>query len=62
MDLQQQLAVNQQGILAAEILVKNNKELIRNVDRGINVTVSALETAVAVALTLNNQKLVLEPA
>lgn len=60
MDLQQLLAVCQQGILAAEILIRNNKELIRNVDRGINVTVSALETAVAVALALSNQKLVLD--
>jgi uncharacterized protein YaaN involved in tellurite resistance len=60
MDLQQQLAVNQQGVLATEIVVRNNRELIRGVDRAINVTVSALEVAVAVALALANQRIVLD--
>jgi len=32
-DLQQQLAVNQQGVLAIELVIRNNKELIRGVDR-----------------------------
>lgn len=59
-DLQQQLAVNQQGVLAIELVVRNNRELIRGVDRAINVTVSALSVAVTVALALNNQKLVLD--
>ncbi len=60
MDLQQQLAVNQQGVLATEIVVRNNRELIRGVDRAIDVTVSALQVAVAVALALANQQIVLE--
>ncbi len=59
MDLQQQLAVNQQGVLAIEIIIRNNKELIRGVDRALNVTVSALQTAVTVALALGHQKVVL---
>jgi len=60
MDLQQQLAVNQQGVLAIEIIRRNNRELIRGVDRAVNVTVNALQVAVTVALALNNQKIVLD--
>ena len=56
MDLQQQLAVNQQGVLAAEIIIRNNKELIRGVNRALNVTVSALQVGVTVAVALANQK------
>ena len=52
LDLQQQLAVNQQGVLAIEIIIRNNRELIRGVDRAIDVTVSALQVAVTVALAL----------
>lgn len=60
MDLQQQLAVNQQGIIAAEIIIRNNKELVRGVNRALNVTVTALEVAVTTALALADQKIVLE--
>lgn len=59
MDLQQQLAVNQQGILSIEIIIRNNLELIRGVNRAIDVTVSALQVAVTVALALAHQKIVL---
>ncbi len=59
-ELQQQLAVNQQGVLAVEIIIRNNKELIKGVDKGINVTVNALNVAVTVALALANQKIVLD--
>lgn len=59
-DLQQQLAVTQQGVLALEVLIRNNRELVRGVDRAINVTTSALNVAVTVALALANQRLVLE--
>lgn len=58
-DLQQQQIVNQQGVLSLELIVRNNRELIRGVDRAINVTVAALNVAVTVALALANQKLVL---
>jgi uncharacterized protein YaaN involved in tellurite resistance len=59
-DLQQQLAINQQGVLAIELVVRNNQELIRGVDRAINVTVGALQVAVTVALALAHQKIVLD--
>ncbi|KAB7627675.1 toxic anion resistance protein [Alkalilimnicola sp. S0819] len=59
-DLQQQLAVSQQGVLALEVVIRNNRELMRGVDRALNVTVSALNVAVAVAMALANQRLVLD--
>ena len=59
-DLQQQQAVSQQGVLALEVIIRNNRELMRGVDRAIHVTVSALTVAVAVALALANQRLVLD--
>jgi uncharacterized protein YaaN involved in tellurite resistance len=60
MDFQQLLVVNQQGIVAMEVIRKNNLELIRAVDRAENVTVAALRTAVTVAGALYNQRIVLE--
>lgn len=60
MDLQQQLAVSLQGVLAMEIIVRNNKELVRGVDRALTVTISALQVAVTAALALANQKIVLD--
>jgi len=60
MDLQQMVVVNNQGIIAMEIIQRNNKELMRGVDRAKNVTVSALRTAVMVASALYNQKIVLK--
>ncbi|MFA7428537.1 MAG: toxic anion resistance protein [Rhodospirillaceae bacterium] len=59
-DLHQQLSVSQQGVLALEVVIRNNRELVRGVDRAINVTVSALNVAVTVALALANQRLVLD--
>lgn len=59
-DLQQQLAVNQQGVLALEIIIRNNRELIRGVHRAIDVTVNALQVAVTVALALAHQRIVLD--
>lgn len=59
-DLQQQLAVNQQGVLAAEIIIRNNKELSRGVNRALNVTVTALEVGATVAIALANQKIVMD--
>ncbi|MCF8060409.1 MAG: toxic anion resistance protein [Bacteriovoracaceae bacterium] len=60
MDFQQQLAVVQQGIISIEIIQRNNKELIRGVDRSLNVTVNALQVAATVAIALNNQKIVMD--
>ncbi|MCI4626987.1 MAG: toxic anion resistance protein [Candidatus Magnetoovum sp. WYHC-5] len=59
-DLLQQLAVNQQGVMAIEIIMRNNKELIRGVNRALSVTLSSLQVAVTVALALANQKIVLD--
>lgn len=60
MDFQSLLAVNQQSIIAMDIIRKNNLELIRAVDRAKTVTVTALRTAVTIAGALYNQKIVLE--
>jgi len=59
-DLQQQLVVNQQGIMAMDLIIRNNVELMRGVDRATNVTVSALQVAVTLALALANQRVTLE--
>ncbi len=59
-DLQQQLLVNQQGYLTMEMIIRNNKELIRGVNRALTTTVSALQVGVTLALALANQKIVLE--
>ena len=60
MDMQQMIVVNYQGIIAMEVVRRNNKELIRGVDRAKNVTITALRTAVMVASALYNQKIVLK--
>lgn len=60
MDLQQQMAVNQQGVFAIEVLKRNNKELVRGIDRAKLVTLSALKVAIIVAQALADQKLVLD--
>lgn len=59
-DLLTQLAVSVQGYLALDVLIKNNLELMKGVDRASTTTVSALRTAVLVAQALGNQKLVLD--
>ncbi|GEM00395.1 toxic anion resistance protein [Cellulomonas terrae] len=59
-DLLTQLAVSIQGYLAIDIIIKNNIELIKGVDRATTTTVAALRTAVIVAQALNNQRLVLD--
>ncbi|MDR0783362.1 MAG: toxic anion resistance protein [Propionibacteriaceae bacterium] len=59
-DLLTQLAVSIQSYLSIDIIIKNNIELIKGVDRASTTTVSALRTAVIVASALGNQKLVLD--
>ncbi|NHA68887.1 toxic anion resistance protein [Phycicoccus flavus] len=59
-DLLTQLAVSIQSYLAIDIVMKNNVELIKGVDRATTTTVGALRTAVIVAQALGNQKLVLD--
>ncbi len=60
MDFQQLQVVNQQGIVAMDVVRRNNLELIRAVDRAEHVTVASLRTAVTVAGALYNQRIVLE--
>jgi uncharacterized protein YaaN involved in tellurite resistance len=60
MDMQQMIVVNQQGVMATELVIRNNKELMRGVERAKNVTISALNTSVMVAGALYNQKIVLK--
>lgn len=59
-DLQQLQLVNQQGILAMDVVRRNNMELIRAVNRAQSVTVASLRVAVTVAGALYNQQIVLE--
>ena len=59
-DLQQQIVVNQQGVISIEVIIRNNKELVRGVNRALNVTMSALQVAVTLALALADQKIVLD--
>ena len=59
-DLLTQLAVSIQSYLAIDIIIKNNLELIKGVDRASTTTISALRTAVIVAQALASQKLVLD--
>lgn len=59
MDLQQQLAVNQQGVLATEVIIRNNRELVIGVNRALNVTITALNTAATLQIALQHQKKVL---
>jgi len=59
-DLLTQLAVSIQNYLAIDVVIKNNLELIKGVDRASTTTISALRTAVIVAQALGNQKLVLD--
>ncbi|MFZ3130510.1 MAG: toxic anion resistance protein [Desulfosporosinus sp.] len=60
MDMQQMIVVNQQGVMAIEVVIRNNKELMRGVERAKNVTISALKISVMVAGALYNQKIVLK--
>lgn len=59
-DMQQQMAVQQQSIIATEMIIRNNKELIRGVNRALNVTVTALQCATTIAMALAHQQKVLD--
>jgi len=60
MDLQQMVVVNQQGVMATTIVIRNNKELMRGVERAKNVTISALTISVMVAKALYDQKIAMD--
>ncbi len=59
-DLQQQQAVNQHSMVTAEAIIQNNRELMRGVDRSLNVTVVAFQTASTLSIALEHQKKVLK--
>ena len=59
-DLQQMLAVAQQGVMALDILVKNNSELMTSVTRAVNTTMPLVTIGLNVARGLANQRRVLE--
>jgi uncharacterized protein YaaN involved in tellurite resistance len=59
MDMQQVIVVNQQGVMAIEIVIRNNKELMRGVERACFVTIPALRNSVMIARALYDQLIVL---
>ena len=59
-DIKQMAVIKEQSSLALGIIRRNNKEIIRNLERIKNVTIVALNTAVMVAKSLYNQNLVLK--
>ena len=58
-DLKQIIIIKEQSVIAMEIIRRNNKEIIRNLDRIKNVTIVALNTAVMVSKSLYHQNIVL---
>ena len=46
--------------MTIEVIIRNNRELIRGVNRALRVTIQALETAVALSVALAHQKIVLD--
>ena len=60
MDMQQMIVINQQGIISLNVVRRNNKELIRGINRAKNVTLTALRTGVMVACSLYNQKIAMD--
>lgn len=59
-DLKQMSIVNEQSYLGLEMIIRNNKEIIRNIERIKNVTMVAFRTAVLVAKSINHQQIVLK--
>lgn len=59
-DLQTTLAVNQQGVISYDLLIRNNNELVTGVNRTVTITASALRIAVTTRLALSKQRQVLE--
>jgi len=60
LDMETTLQNTQQGILTYEVLVRNNKELMKGVHRAQTTTRTALEIGVTAAFALANQKIVLD--
>lgn len=58
-DFKQMIIVKEQSVLALNIILNNNDEIIRNIDKIKNVTIEALKTSVIVANSIYNQKIIL---
>ena len=59
-DIQEMVVVNEQTVLAMEVVIRNNQELIRHADRVRSVTLSTVNTAMLLAANLNHQKVSLQ--
>jgi uncharacterized protein YaaN involved in tellurite resistance len=59
-DLQTALNVNQQGVITYDLLMRNNEELIKGVERSVTITTVALSVGVTAQFALNKQRMVLE--
>lgn len=59
-DLQQTYVATQQGVAALNLLIKNNKELIRGVERTQRATIPVMSIAFTIATGLQTQKKILE--
>jgi len=59
-DLQTALNVNQQGVITYDLLMRNNDELIKGVERSVTITTVALSVGVTAQFALNKQRMVLE--
>jgi len=59
-DLQTALNVNQQGVITYDLLIRNNDELIKGVERSVTITTVALSVGVTAQFALNKQRIVLE--
>lgn len=59
-DLMTNMAVNMQSYMSLDVVLKNNDELIKGVERATTTTVQALRVAVMVSTALSTQSLVLD--
>lgn len=59
-DVLQQLLVSRQGVLTGALIVRNNEEMIRGVNRALTATRKALAVAAALARVLTDQRIVLD--
>jgi len=58
-DFKQMIIVNEQSEMALTIILNNNNEIIRNIDKIKNVSMAALKTSAMVANSIYNQKITL---
>jgi uncharacterized protein YaaN involved in tellurite resistance len=56
-DIQTMIAVNTQGLINNELMIRVNRELIRAAERGRTVSISALRQAVVTSIVLYNQQI-----